>query len=166
MTLWEVLSLAVHKRSEMKEVCVQNGRYFQMLVCKWLASDCSRAIAAGYTQASPEHFSQDSLCSRERLDATGRCSVWQTPLMSLSHATQYTLLVSYTAYQTLCLRTFSGHWSMLACLPEMSKNSFPRGQPQPLKDRSWLINISASSPLRGNSVCVGGSFIQSLSSPQ
>lgn len=41
MTLRRVLSLVLCRRSEVKEVCVQSGRYFQMLVSKWLASDPS-----------------------------------------------------------------------------------------------------------------------------
>lgn len=70
MTLRRMLSLVVRMRSEMKEVCVQKGRSFQVLVYKWLASDPSGELVEnaflGLTGeplplASQAHFSQGFL---------------------------------------------------------------------------------------------------------
>lgn len=52
----------------------------------------------------------------------------------------------------LCLRTFSGHWSMPVCLAEMPEINFPESSFQSMKDRSWWINISAPSPLTWNNL--------------
>lgn len=81
-----------------------------MLVYKWPALDPSGELVenafleshdSGCTLASREHFYRGYLYSRERLEATGSCSLWQMLLMFLSHelalTTQYTLLVSYTS---------------------------------------------------------------------
>lgn len=81
-----------------------------MLVYKWPALDPFGELVenaflesrdSGGTLAFWEHSYQGYLYSRERLEATRRCSLWQMLWMSLSHelalTNQYTPLVSYTS---------------------------------------------------------------------